>query len=297
MTSSRRALLQMHFCVVLWGFTAILGKAITLAALPLVWWRMTIVTAALLVMRRFWSGLTKMPPRLMVTYVGIGLIVAMHWLSFYGSIKLANASVAATCMALAPIFVAFIEPVVVKRRFDRREVVFGLAVIPGVALVVGGTPSAMRTGLAVGVLSAFLAAVFGTLNKRFIEHANALSVTGLEMGAGVVGLTLFAPRSVLVLPVRHDAVLLLVLALACTLLPFALSLVALRHLSAFTSALAVNMEPVYAIVLAIILLGEQRELTSSFYVGVAIVLAVVFSHPFLAPSPLPPGEGRREAPG
>src|SRR6058998_902494 len=101
----------MHFCVVLWGFTAILGKAITLAALPLVWWRMTIVTAALLVMRRFWSGLVKMPPRLIATYVGIGLIVAVHWLTFYGSIKLANASVAVICMALTPIFVAFIEPV------------------------------------------------------------------------------------------------------------------------------------------------------------------------------------------
>lgn len=272
----------MHFCVVLWGFTAILGRAITLAALPLVWWRMTIVTVALLLMRRFWSGLTKMPPRFVAAYVGIGVIVAMHWLSFYGSIKLANASVAATCMALAPIFVAFIEPILVGRRFDVREVFFGLAVTPGVALVVGGTPSAMRTGLAVGVLSAFLAALFGTLNKRFIEHANALSVTGLEMGAGAVCLTLVAPRLVLIPPTRHDAILLLVLALGCTLLPFALSLVALRHLSAFTSALAVNMEPVYAIVLAIILLGEQRELTLSFYAGVAIVLAVVFTHAFLA---------------
>src|SRR5207244_821382 len=193
MTSSRRALVQIHFCVFLWGFTAILGKAIMLAALPLVWWRMTIVSAALVFMRRFWRGLAKLPPRLVAAYAGIGVIVALHWLTFYGSIKLSNASVAATCMALAPLFIAFVEPVLVGRRFDLRELFFGLAVIPGVALVVGGTPAAMRTGLAVGVLSAFFAAVFGALNKRFIERGGALTVTGLEMAAGAVSLMLIAP--------------------------------------------------------------------------------------------------------
>jgi drug/metabolite transporter (DMT)-like permease len=286
MTSSRRALLQIHFCVVLWGFTSILGKAITLGAVPLVWWRMTLVTAALMLLRRFWKGLATLPPRLIVIYFGIGVIVAMHWLTFYGSIKLANASVAATCMALAPLFVAFIEPLFAPRQFDVRELMFGVAVIPGVALVVGGIPAEMQIGLAVGALSAFLAAVFGMLNKRFIEYGEPLSITGLEMAAGAVSLTVLAPllptpEAVFVKPSAHDAVLLLVLATGCTLLPFALSLVALRRLSAFTTALAVNMEPVYAIVLAIVLFGEQRELHRGFYAGVAIVLLVVFVHPLL----------------
>src|SRR5499427_9448954 len=123
------ALVQILLCVVLWGFTAILGKAITLRALPLVWWRMTLVAAALLLLPTFWKGLATLSPRLIVTYLGIGVIVAVHWISFYGSIKLSNASVAATCMALAPVFVAFIEPVLVGRRFDRRELFFGIAVI------------------------------------------------------------------------------------------------------------------------------------------------------------------------
>src|SRR5215510_1175483 len=136
MPSSTRALVQIHFCVVLWGFTAILGKAITLSAIPLVWWRMVLVTAALMIAPRFWRGVSRLKPRLAATYLGIGLIVAVHWLTFYGSIKLSNASVAATCMAFAPLFMAFIEPLFVRRRFDRREVMFGLAVIPGVALVV-----------------------------------------------------------------------------------------------------------------------------------------------------------------
>jgi len=277
------ALAQIHLCVVLWGFTAILGKAITLRALPLVWWRMTLVAAALLLLPTFWKGLAKLSPRLIVTYLGIGVIVTVHWISFYGSIKLSNASVAATCMALAPVFVAFIEPVLVGRRFDRRELFFGIAVIPGVMLVVGGIPSQMRIGLAVGILSALLAAIFGTLNKRYIQFVGALTVTGLEMAAGVVCLTLLAfvlPASdpVLVKPNARDTVLLVVLAMGCTLLPFALSLVALRQLSAFTTALAVNMEPVYAIFLAIVLLGEQRELHPGFYLGVAIVFIVIFSH-------------------
>ena len=260
------------------------------------WWRLILVSSALLLFPGFWQGITALRSRLVVTYAFIGTIVAMHWLAFYGSIKLSNASVAATCMAMAPLFVAFIEPVIVGRRFDRRELFFGIAVVPGVALVVGGIPAEMRTGLAVGVLSALLAAVFGTLNKRYIEHGGALTVTGLEMMSGAVCVTTIGVAlptlTMFVKPAAHDAVLLLVLAIACTLVPFALSLVAQRHLSAFTTALAVNMEPVYAIVLAIPLLGEQHELSPSFYLGVVIVLAVVFSHPLWLPESLKNGSIR-----
>lgn len=283
MKASSRALFQIHFCVFLWGFTAILGKAITLSALPLVWWRMLIVTLALMLVPGFWRGLAKIPARGVATYLGIGIVVAMHWLTFYASIKMSNASVAATCMAFASLFIAFVEPFIIRRPFDIREIVFGVAIIPGVALLVGGTPAQMRAGLAVGVLSAFLMAIFGILNKRFIDRGAALTITGLEMAAGVICFVLIAAflpaASVFVLPSRHDAALLLALGLGCTLAPFALSLVALRHLTAFTTALALNMEPVYAIVLAILIFREQQQLTSGFYFGVAIILGVVFCHP------------------
>lgn len=292
MSARTRAWLQIHFCVVLWGFTAILGKLITLPALPLVWWRMTLVAAALLAVRRFWTGLREMTRRLVGIYAVIGLFVALHWLTFYGSVKLSNASVAATCMALTPVFIAFIEPFIVGRRFVARELVLGLAVIPGVALVVGGTPTGMHLGIAVGALSAFFVAIFASLNKRYIAESNVLAVTGIEMIAGVVLLTLMAPllstEGLFELPGWRDAALLFVLAMLCTLLPFALSLVALRQLSAFATTLAVNMEPVYAIVLAILLLGEQRELDPSFYLGVAVILVVVFAHPWLAGRPAKP---------
>jgi drug/metabolite transporter (DMT)-like permease len=284
MSPSTRALLQIHFCVVLWGFTAILGKLITLGALQLVWWRMLLVSGALLLVRRFWVGIKQMPKRLIAIYAGIGVVVALHWLTFYGSVKLANASVAATCMALTPIFISFVEPYLAKRKFDSSELFFGIAAVPGVALVVGGTPAAMRIGILVGAVSAFFVSIFSSLNKRYIANSPALTVTGIEMAAGAVFLTFTAlviplDSPLLAWPSINDAWLLAALAMGCTLFPFALSLVALRQISAFSASLAVNLEPIYAIVLAILLLGEQRELATSFYIGVAIILIVVFLHP------------------
>ena len=289
---TRKAFLQIHFCVLLWGFTAILGKLISLPALPLVWWRMLLVVAALALVPQVWRGLRAMSRRLLLSYAGIGVLVALHWLTFYGAIKLSNASVGATCIALATVFTALVEPKLAHRRFSGRELALGIAVLPGVALVVGGVPSSMRIGIAVGTLSALLVALFGSLNKRLVEHADPLTVTALELGAGTIALTVLAPMMpmlfpafagpLLVLPGLHDALFLLALSLACTLLPFTLSLVALRHMSAFAAQLAVNLEPVYAIVLAILLLGEQHELTMRFYAGVAIILAAVLLYPLIS---------------
>ncbi|MFP7722716.1 DMT family transporter [Lysobacter sp. A3-1-A15] len=295
MTPTRKAYLQIHFCVLLWGFTAIIGKVITMPALPLVWWRMGLVVLALALVPRVWRSLHAMPPRLVAAYAGIGVLVALHWLTFYGAIKLANASVAATCIALATVFTALVEPKLARRPFSPRDLALGIAVLPGVALVVGGVPDSMRIGVVVGALSALFVALFGSLNKRLVDsvgdRADPLAITGIELGAGTLALTALAPLMPLVFPAfagpllivpgARDLGLLLVLALGCTLLPFALSLVALRHMSAFSAQLAVNLEPVYAIVLAILLLGEQHELTPMFYLGVVVILAAVIVHPLL----------------
>ena len=281
-----KARLQIHFCVLLWGFTAILGKLITLPAIALVWWRMLLVAGALLLMPRVWRGLLAMTMRLRLAYAGIGVLVSLHWLTFYAAIKLANASVGATCIALGPAFLAFIEPWVARRRFDPRELFIAIAVVPGVAMVAGGVPPGMRWGIAVGVLSALFVALFGSLNKRLVEHGDPLTVTCIELGTGALFLTLLAPLlphtgPAFVLPSMHDAVLLLALAFGCTLLPFTLALIALRHISAFATQMITNLEPVYAIVLAILLLGEQRQLDAWFYAGVVVILAAVFMHPLL----------------
>ena len=293
MSDSARAQLQIHFCVLLWGFTAILGKLISLPALPLVWWRMLIVVAILAVLPRVWRGLRAMGWRRVGIYSGIGVLVALHWLTFYGAIKLANASVAATCVAVAAVFTALIEPLLTRQRFSWRDVALGIGVIPGVMLVVGGVPDAMHFGVVIGILSALFVAVFGSLNKRMVEAADPLTITAVELGAGTIALTVLAPLiphvipafdgDLLALPTRSDTLYLLLLAIACTLLPFVLSLVALRHMSAFDAQLAVNLEPVYTILLAIVLLNEHRELTPMFYAGVAIIVITVLTPALLAP--------------
>jgi len=286
----RRALIQIHICVVLWGITAILGKLITLPALELVWWRMLLVTVALACFPRVWSALGTIPLRLALTYAGIGCLVALHWLAFYGSVKLANASVAATTMALAPAVTALIEPALTGARFERHNLLLGVLVIPGVALVVGGIPQDMHWGFWLGVVSAALAAVFNALNKRHLGNRDAMAVTWLELGAGfllVAALqSTMAPFAApagpgIVLPDVRDGALLLVLAIFCTLIPYAVALAALRHVSAFTAQLAINLEPVYAICIAVAFLGEARDLDAAFFLGVAIVLAAVFGHGWL----------------
>jgi len=299
-SATAKAYWQIHFCVLLWGVTAIIGKLITLSALALVWWRMLLVIAALALLPTVWRGMRALSPRLFAAYCFVGVLVALHWLTFYGSIKLANASVAASCMATASVFLALIEPWLAGKRFEPRELMLGVAVIPGVALVVGGVPPEMRLGIAVGVLSAILVAFFGALNKRLVERADALTVTFVELAAGTAFLTLVAPllvllgwageTSLLQIPTQHDIVLLLLLAFGCTLLPFALSLIALRHMSAFGAQLAVNLEPVYAVALAAVLLNEQRDLNGAFYVGVAIILAATLLHPWISRKPELSGE-------
>ncbi len=277
--------LQIHFSVFLWGFTAILGKLITLAALPLVFWRVLIVSGCLLLWLPVWRQLRRIDARDLRLALGNGVLVVVHWLCFYGSIKAANASVAATCMAMAPVCLSIIEPLWRRQPFALRDLGVALACVPGVALVVGGVPDSMHWGLLLGVLAAFLAALFSLINKSLTMRVPAMALTTLQMGTGVVVLGVTVPfwgmfGTELLLPEAQDLLWLVVLALACTLLPFALSLVALRKISAFSAQLAVNIEPVYAIAMAAVLLGEGGELGWTFYLGVFLILGAVIGYGF-----------------
>ena len=278
--------LQIHFSVFLWGFTAILGKLITLAALPLVFWRVLIVTLCLFFWLPVWRQLARVSRSDLRLAISNGALVVLHWLCFYGSIKAANASVAATCMALAPVFLSVVEPLWRRQPFALRDLGVALACIPGVALVVGGIPGEMYWGMLLGVLAAFLAALFGLGNKALAMRMPALALTSIQMGTGALLLAVTLPfwpafGMAVDWPAGDDWLWLSVLAVVCTLLPFALSLVALRRLSAFSAQLAVNLEPVYAIALAALLLGEGGELRWTFYAGVALILAAVIGYAFL----------------
>ena len=280
----RRAFWQVHLCVLLWGFTAILGKLITLPAQALVVWRMALVCVFLALLPKVWRGVAAIKAKLILTYAGIGVIVALHWLTFYGAIKLSNASVAVSCLALGSIFAALIEPLLTDKPWNKNELLIGIFAVPGVVLLVGGVPLSMHTGIIVGVISAFLTSLFAVLNKRYVHDAEPESVTFIEMSAGalflaVASILYFGAEQTLMIPDSHDAILLLILALICTLFPFILSLKALRHISAFSTQLALNLEPVYAIVIAALWLKEYKELTPQFYLGVSIILLAVFIQP------------------
>lgn len=285
--AERRALWQMHACVLLWGFTAILGKLITLPTSALVVWRMGLAAVILAALPRAWRELRTLSGRHIATLGAIAAVIAVHWLCFYGSIRLANASVAVACVALGSVFAAVIEPWITGRAHRRSELLLGVLVLPGVLLLVGGVPLGMRLGVAVGIIAALLAALFSALNKRHAAGDPPEAVTMLQMAAGGLVLAaactlVFGAAETLRWPSLPDLGWLLLLASACTVLPFMLWLRALPHISAFTTQLTLNLEPVYAILLAALWFREYEQLTPMFYLGAVLVLATVFAQPRLA---------------
>jgi drug/metabolite transporter (DMT)-like permease len=284
--AERKALWQIHTCVLLWGFTAILGKLIALPAMALVIWRVGIVAVSLAIVPSVWRELRALGARNIALFAAISGIIAVHWLAFFAAIKIANASVAVACLALSSIFAAIIEPTLTGRRHQWDELALGVLAIPGVWLLVGGVPTGMQVGVLIGTAAAFLTALFAALNKRYVTRGDPASITFVQMASGglflaLIGSLTLGVEATLQQPSMSDFGWLLLLALVCTLLPFLLFLRALRHITAFTTQLALNLEPVYAIILAALLFREYTELTPRFYLGVALILAVVFAQPYL----------------
>jgi drug/metabolite transporter (DMT)-like permease len=288
MTDKARSYLQLHFCVLFWGFTAILGALISLQALSLVWWRVTLCCLGLIFLVPI-SSILKLPKPVLKQLFGIGLLVGFHWLCFYGSIKLANASVAVVTVATMSFFSAILEPLMLKQKMRWYELAIGLMILPGIWLCFDNIDLNQKTGFFIGILSAFLAALFSVMNKKVIEESAppALVMTSVEMFASVIFTSViliflnFTSKNVVFLPQGKDWLWLICLAWGCTLLPFALSLKAMKHLSAFSTNLTVNLEPVYGVLLAGFFLKEHHQLSNNFYWGVIIIISAVFSHPFL----------------
>ena len=285
MKPTQRAYLELHLAVFLFGFTAILGKLITLSALVMVWWRVLITCISLFFLIQFGKKLKEIPRKLILKYMGIGIIVAVHWICFFGSAKMANASVALVCMATASFFTAFLEPLFFKTKIQFYEILLAVMVIPGMVLIVNNLDADMNLGIIVGLISAFLASLFGVLNKKYVNDADSKTITFLELGSGWLFISLVLPfffannTDAAFMPVKMDWAYLLFLALACTTLAYVISLRALKHISAFNSMLTYNLEPVYGIFMAYFLLGEK--LSNGFYWGVLIILGAVFLYPFL----------------
>lgn len=276
---------KLHIAVLLFGLTAIFGRLIQLPELYLVWYRMGLTTCSFLLFPAVRREVVRWPWRQSARFMGIGCIVASHWVAFFGSVKYANVSVTLTCMATASFFTALMEPLIVGGRYRAREAIFGLFVIPGVYLMFRFTrEDAYTTGIMLGLLAAFLAALFGSLNKRYIQQHHATAVSFLELGSGWIFLSVLAPwyaqsTSASFLPAPEDWIWLVVLAFLCTTLAYVYTMQALRHLSAFIVALTINLEPVYGIGLAFWLFDENERLPGGFFIGTALILLAVFIYP------------------
>ena len=287
LSPENKSYLELHLAVLLFGLTAILGDLIKLPAVTLVWWRVLLTSLSLVGLLYLWK-IPRFPNfKLSLTYAAIGVIVAVHWVTFYGAIKLSNASIALVCMATASFFTSILEPIIMRQRFVIFDLMIGLLIVPGMVLIVNGLNSNMKLGILVGLISSFLAALFATLNKKYIGKADNMTITFVEMSSAWVFLSLLLPfyiyfsQNQVFFPDFMDWIYMIVLALLCTTFAYILALRSLRYLSAFASNLVVNLEPVYGILLAIFILKEHKELTPNFYWGVVLIVAVVFSYPIL----------------
>ena len=280
-----RAYLQLHIAVLLYGLTAILGDLISISAVSLVWWRVLITSASLLFFIGFGRQLLQLQKHEILAFTGIGFIIAAHWLTFYGAIKLSNASIVLAAMSTASLFTSVIEPMLTDKPFRRFEFIVGLLIVPPLLIIANNIDFSMMDGLLMAILSALLAAIFATLNKKLVHKASAYQITFLEMLSALVIISVALPfvidHNTPLMPVGMDWVYLIILSLACTTFAFIISLYALKEVSAFEANLVINLEPVYGIFLAIVILKEHHELSLSFYIAVVFILLIVFLHPIL----------------
>lgn len=287
MEARPRAYLQIHTAVLLYGLTGILGDLISIPKPTLVWWRLLLTVATFVL----WPGAVRdalrLDRRVLLRMVGIGVLVAVHWVTFFVAIALTNASVTLAMLASSTFFTAVAEPLLTGRRFKGYELVLGLAIVPGVALVVGST-NFQVVGIVVALVSAALASVFSVMNKGLVGKHNPITMSMVELGAGLLFLTLLSPMyyglmpDLPFLPVDWDWVYLAILAFGCTSFAYVITLRALQVLPTFTINLTINLEPIYTMIIAYFVLDDASELSLGFYIGAGVIIASVFLHPLLA---------------
>ncbi len=276
----KKAFIQLHTAVFLAGFTAILGKLIMLNEGLLVWYRMFITLVTLLLLQYFKKQLQPLSFADTAKVFGVGAIVALHWLTFYGSVKYANVSVALVCFSATGFFTALFEPIILKRSIHPVEVLLGLLTIAGIYIIFDFHPQ-YKLGIAFGIISAVGSALFPIFNKQLITRFTPQTVLLYEMAGGLLALSLLLPfymqqfPAQYYLPTATDWGWLLLLAWLCTVFSFNLQLQALQKISAFTVSLSYNLEPVYGIILAFIFFSEHKALNYHFYIGVALILLAV----------------------
>ena len=275
----QKAFIQLHLSVMLAGFTGLFGKLITLNEVDIVWYRMLFTSIILLV----FTGLPQVERKKLLQLGGCGALLGLHWMLFYGSIKASNVSIGVICYSLVGFFTAIIEPIIYRKKISTIEILFSLITVLGL-LCIFSFDARYRYGISIGVLSSFVAALYGVCNKKVSVGVKTRTVLFYQMSAGLVVVSMIIPlylmlfpahQNVLVIPEGSNLWWMLCHALFCTVAMYILQIQALRTLSAFTVNLTYNLEPCYTIAIAFIVFHEARELNFSFYIGIALILISV----------------------
>jgi len=271
--------------VVILGLTGVFGKLISLDALSLVWYRMLIAFLSLFIFLAIKKQLFDVNKKDFWGIIGVGVLVTFHWLFFFEAIKVSTVSVAVVCLATSSLFSALIEPIFFKRKILFYEVILGVIVLGSLAYVLG-TDSKYILGYFYGIMAALFGTVFTLFNAKYIKKVDAAKITMIEMLTGVIIVSLIFVfqgnysifNNTISLP---DFSYLIILGIVCTALVFVWMTEIMRHISPYSLIMAINLEPIYSIILALIIFGDSELMSTSFYIGSAIIIGVVFLDGYL----------------
>jgi drug/metabolite transporter (DMT)-like permease len=277
--SNLKNYLLLHLIVFIWGFTAILGALITIDAIPLVWYRMLLAVVFIVIFFLWKKKSFKVDRKGLIKFLFTGVVIALHWVFFFKAIKVSNVSVALVTMSTGAFFTSLLEPIFFKRKINTLEIFLGLLVIAGLYIIFN-FESQYKLGIVYALIASFLGALFAVLNGLFIKKYTADTISLYQLFFGVVFITIYLlftkgfSVSFFQIP-RLDWVYLFVLSSICTAYAFIASVQVMKYLSPYTVMLTINLEPIYAIILALLIFGEEEQMSSTFYVGTFIVLVVV----------------------
>ncbi len=285
--TTTRDYLELHFLVLLWGFTAILGKLITIPPVELVFYR-TFLSALLLGIWLYWKKESFQLGRTTIwQLLGNGVLVGAHWITFFASARVANVSVSLAGFATIALWTSLLEPLILKKKFKWFELILGLVIVLGLYIIFKFEFN-HAWGLTLAIISALLVALFTVLNAKFTHNHNHYAITFYEMIGATLSIALIfpwyaqqSPTGLDLNPTTTDWVYILILALVCTVYAYSISVELMKRISAFAMNLTVNLEPVYGIVLAVLILGESERMTAGFYLGAGVIILAVLAYPIL----------------
>jgi len=286
MTNESKSYLQLHFVVLIWGLTAILGLLISISAVAVVFYRTLFATIILFLLLLFWKASFRVSVTEFFKIAGVGLIIGLHWILFFAAARVSTASVCLVGIATCSFWTSLIEPLMSSRKVKVYELALGILVVIGLYIIFSVEFQYIE-GLILAVLAAILASVFTVLNGKLTHRHNHYIITFYEMMGAFVGSILLIPlyfyyfdsEVIKFIPQELDWLYLIILAGICTVLAFSMSVKIQKVLSAFVVNLTVNLEPIYGIVLAFLIFGEEEKMSLGFYVGTAIILLSVLCYP------------------